>query len=540
MRLRTPGALGRQVPTVAAAISFVSGATLLLTGLTPLTAARLHSLAHALPLPVVEISQFAAGILGVGLLVLARGLHARLDGAFFATLGFLAVGAGAAVLRGFQWEEALLLVGAMALLAPCRAAFYRQSSLLHERFRMGWWIGAASVVVASAVLAFLSLHPGALRGDLWWRFALDQDVPRALRGLVVSAAALIGFGTARLLAPAGVRPTVTEAELDRARPLVASADRASAHLALLGDKTLLFDPGQEGFLMYAVEGRTWVALGDPVGPGPVADALAWEFRAQVDRHHGWTCFYEVSARALPRYLDLGLTLRKVGEEAIVALADFSLDGAARAPLRQSVRKVEKEAVEFEIVPAERVAPLLPELRVISDAWLGEKARREKGFSIGFFNARYLGQTPLACVRSGGRIVAFANLWAPACRSELSIDLMRSTPDAPRSVMDYLFVQLMLWGRAEGFARFSLGGAPFSGLEERPLAPAWHRWGGRLFRHGGRFYNFQGVRQFKEKFRPQWEPRYLASPAGLALPRILASIAAIGARAGGASEPGAAP
>jgi phosphatidylglycerol lysyltransferase len=109
---------------------------------------------------------------------------------------------------------------------------------------------------------------------------------------------------------------------------------------------------------------------------------------------------------------------------------------------------------------------------------------------------------------------------------MSVDLMRHAPDAPHGVMEYLFAELMLWGKAQGYRAFSFGMAPLSGLEDRTLAPLWNRAGAFLFRHGEHFYNFRGLRQYKAKFDPVWEPRYLASPGGLALPRILANVAAL--------------
>ena len=93
-------------------------------------------------------------------------------------------------------------------------------------------------------------------------------------------------------------------------------------------------------------------------------------------------------------------------------------------------------------------------------------------------------------------------------------------------MDYLFTRLMTWGREQGYASFNLGMAPFSGLEARDLAPLTSKLGAYLFRHGESFYNFQGLRQFKEKFDPVWEPRYLASPGRLTLPRVLADLAVL--------------
>jgi phosphatidylglycerol lysyltransferase len=133
------------------------------------------------------------------------------------------------------------------------------------------------------------------------------------------------------------------------------------------------------------------------------------------------------------------------------------------------------------------------------------------------------------VRWQGKIVAFVNILLGADKHELSLDLMRHLPEAPHGIMEYLFTQLMLWGKREGYRWFSLGMAPLAGLEARPLAPLWNRLAGLVFRHGEHFYNFQGLRQFKEKFDPEWEPRYLAASSGLALPRILANIAALTSR-----------
>jgi phosphatidylglycerol lysyltransferase len=93
-------------------------------------------------------------------------------------------------------------------------------------------------------------------------------------------------------------------------------------------------------------------------------------------------------------------------------------------------------------------------------------------------------------------------------------------------MEFLLIELMRWGRDNGYERFNLGMAPLSGIENRTLAPLWNRVGALLFSRGEPFYNFQGLRLYKEKFDPIWEPRYLASPGGLVLPRILTNVASL--------------
>jgi phosphatidylglycerol lysyltransferase len=278
--------------------------------------------------------------------------------------------------------------------------------------------------------------------------------------------------------------------------------------------------------MYGVEGRSWIAMGDPVGKEEEWGELVWRFREMCDRYDGWTVFYEVGHKRLHLYLDLGLTLLKLGEEARVSLEDFSLEGGARKGLRHSYHRLQKEGCVFEVVPQEGIPLLIPEFKDISDAWLAEKETREKGFSLGFFSEDYLRQFPAGVIRKNGKIMAFANIWPGAGKEELSIDLMRYLPEAPKGVMEYLFVQLMLWGKEAGYQWFNLGMAPLSGLEDHALAPRWSRLGAFVFRYGEHFYNLQGLRQYKEKFDPKWEPKYLASCGGLAFPHILANIASL--------------
>jgi phosphatidylglycerol lysyltransferase len=170
--------------------------------------------------------------------------------------------------------------------------------------------------------------------------------------------------------------------------------------------------------------------------------------------------------------------------------------------------------------------MLPRIRAVSDDWLAHKAAAEKGFSLGFFDAEYVCRFPLAVIEDGARVEAFASLWPGAGGEELSVDLMRYRASAPRNVMEVLLLLLMGWGKENGYSRFSLGMAPLSGLEMSAVAPVWTRFGNWLFERGGSFYNFQGLRTYKEKFHPEWEPRYLAYPGGLNLPRIMADVSAL--------------
>lgn len=510
-------------PAIALAV-FAAGASLVLSGSVPVGASRMGMLSDKVPLALLEMSHLGASAIGVALLLLARGIYLRLDAAWALAVVGLVAAIVALLLSGFRWELALLLAGVLLPLQLARARFDRPSPLGAGLLS---WSSLRNIVLVMAASIWLGLFVNRhveYGNELWWEFAFGSDAPRMLRASLLAVVLVAGTALWGLLRPAAAPPAVsTAAERQRALPLIAGAARCDAQLALLPDKQLLFDDAGTGFVMFQRSGPCLVAMGDPVGAPAVQAALAWRLRELADRQGLWPVFYQVGAEQLPTYLDMGLSLTKLGEEAVVPLAAFSLEGSARAELRQAHRRAVREGAVFAVVPQVEVAGLLPRLRVVSDDWLVRKDAAEKEFSLGWFDDNYLAAFDCAVVRVRDEIVAFANLWRGQAGGEVSIDLMRYTHDAPRGSMDFLFVELMMWAKAQGYRDFVLGMAPLSGLSHHQLAPAWHKLGGFVWRHGESFYNFEGLRKYKEKFLPVWRPRYLASPGGLRLPRVLLEV-----------------
>jgi len=514
-------------PRILALLTFAAGAILLFSGATPSVHSRLEWLRHVLPLGVLEVSHFMGSLAGVGLLILARGLHKRLDAAYYVTAVVLFMGIIASLLKGLDYEEAFLLTVLLLALLPCHKFFYRKASLLSEGFTFGWVIAILAALGCTIFLGWLAYGDATLGGELWWEFAFEEEVSRFLRatvGILIVTAFVAVLRLMRLARPR-YAPTC-EGDVQTVHQAVLRSPHTYAHLAMLRDKSFLVSEDKTGFLMYGVAGRSWVCMGDPVGPDAARSELAWRFREMVDLYAGWTVFYQAGKENLPLYLDMGLTLTKIGEQARVPLPEFSLAGQARKGLRYTRNMVEKEGCVFEVTPASATPELMPELRAVSDAWLAAKSVREKKFSLGFFSETYLRDYPMALVRKEGKIVAFANIWEGGDHEELSVDLMRYSAEAPTSAMEYLYIMLMLWGREQGYKWFDLGMAPFSGLERHFLAPTWTRLGGMLYSYGGQLYNFQGLRRFKDKFDPVWESKYLACPGGTVPPRVLANIATL--------------
>jgi phosphatidylglycerol lysyltransferase len=514
-------------PRVLAAFTFLAGAGLLFSGATPAAPGRLAWLDNLLPLGVIEVSHFLGSIVGAGLLLVSQGLSRRLDAAYYLAVGGIGLGIAASLFKGADVEEATLLALLLVVLWRARPAFDRRAALFETGLSAGWVVAVVGTLGASVWLGLFAFKHVEYSNELWWQFELGQEASRFLRSSVGAAVGLALFGFGRLMRPAPHEaPRPTEADLEAAGPVIAAQAATFPYLVYLRDKAMLFDEDRLGFVMYGVQGRTWVALGDPVGP---PDRLAGLVRVFLERCHdfgGVPVFYEVRKEGLHRYADFGLTFVKLGEEARVDLGSFSLEGAPASKHRQALRRLEKEGGTFRIIPPAEVPAVMDQLRAVSDDWLHEKAGGEKAFSLGFFDPGYMQRFPVASVERQGRIQAFANVWPGPGKFEFSVDLMRYHKDAPKGVMEALFVHLLRWGKEQGYRWFVLGMAPLSGFERSPVAPLWTRLGSFLYQHGEKFYNFQGLRAYKEKFNPTWEPHYLAYPGGLALPRILADVAAL--------------
>ncbi|QPC95028.1 bifunctional lysylphosphatidylglycerol flippase/synthetase MprF [Mesorhizobium sp. INR15] len=514
------------IPPLAAGATFLGGIMLLLSGSIPRAAERLDLLSDLLPLPFIEVSHLAASFVGIAMLILARGLARRLQQAWAASLILFILGAVFSIGKGLDWEDAIVLLGLSAILIAFRATFYRRPIEGAGPLSWGWLASVVSIVAISIWLGFFSYRDVDYSNQLFWQFAIDGDAPRFLRASIVILIAT---------AAAALHTAVNRNAIDRKQrveippavsAIVASSNVTYAALAMLGDKQFLMSPDDRGFIMYARSGGSFIALGGPIGPIEGDTDLAWAFHDLADRSAVRTAFYGVQPGQLPMYLDMGLVALKLGEIARVDLMGFTLDGPRRQPLRYADRRAEKDGLIFEVIKANQVAPLLADLRQVSDAWLDMKAGSEKGFSLGYFENDYLSKFDMAVIRQQGRIIAFANLWGSADKSELTVDLMRHAPDAPKIVMDALLTRLLLHGKAQGYRWFNLGAAPLSGLSANRLASRWNRFGSFLYRRGQNLYRFDGLKAFKDKFDPVWTPHYFICPPGLDTVRSLFDVTAL--------------
>ncbi len=494
---------------------FLSGTLLLFSNAMPEVSRRMTWLNEFMPLGLLESSHILAGLVAAGLLVLARGLQQRLQSAYVSGLVLLGFGILSCLFKGFDYKEAITLLVVLGALLPFGRYFSRRNSVFQQRYPPLWVTAVLFVLLGSVWTGIFNYRYEDYSTDLWTTFDLVEDAARFLRSTLSATATLVIFSVISLLSP---NQPETEypggADLGRALAVIKKSRRASAALALAGDKALLFNKKEDAFLMYAIEGKCWVTLGDPVGEEKEREDLAIRFKDLCHRKNAWALFYLVDQQHFQFYLDMGLTVVKAGEEARVALKGFRLESLASADLKNIYQRYkEKEEYTFDILPEKSWAPLLPELKKVSEDWLSKNKTREKGFSVGFFQERYLSHFPLAVVAKEGKIEAFATLMESDAKEEVAADLLRSSHEAPAALEDYLLLELMFWASEKGFKWFNLGTAPPLDVEGSPLAPFKDKVAEILspYAHS---VKLPDIRKEKERFNPEWNTRYLAAAANL--------------------------
>ncbi len=289
------------------------------------------------------------------------------------------------------------------------------------------------------------------------------------------------------------------------------------HLAFMKDKELFWSKEKDVFMMYSIQADKLVVLGDPIGvPASFSKAIE-ELRQFADVKGLTPIFYQVEKEGLPFYHENGYQFFKLGEEAYVNLEDFTLSGKKKASLRAVKNRFEREGYIFQVNEPPFSDSFINELEKVSADWLGK--RKEKGFSLGFFDPDYISKAPVATLKNDdGTIIAFATIMPVYDQNEtISVDLMRHLKAVPNGTMDMIFLSIMLYAKEKDYKWFNLGMAPLSNVGQNKYSFWDEKIAASIYKHGHYFYQFKGIRKYKEKFASRWEPKYLAFSSRSSLP-----------------------
>lgn len=508
-----------------------SGIILLLSAATPGMLSRMHAAEELLTLPIMRLSHQLSVIIGIMLIVLSRGISLRIKRAYYLTLLLLCTGALFTLAKAFDYEEAIILLIVALLLWISRHRFYRVAVPFGGYTVIRWGFITAIITYGYYLIgshthpAFLKHLPKGVKAD--WLLQPNAHLIASLFGLVIAWLLLTLLYIFRPK-PLVIDGASAEEQLKLRAFLEGEQGNLLTHVLFTGDKSFFWAMNDSVLIPYAKIRNKLVVLGDPIGPKELMSQAIQQFQQYSDQYALEVVFYQASPDYLPLYHENGYRFFKLGEEALVPLEHFTLIGKKNTSLRNVKNRFEREGYLFDIVEPPHSQELIDQLHLISKHWLDGK--QEKGFSLGWFDEPYLQLAPIAILRNPDNdVIAFASMAPGYDGRTISIDLMRYLADTPNGTMDQLFIQLLEWAQEQGYARFNLGMAPLSSVGQQVKAMREEKLARMLFQHGGSFYGFSGLRRYKEKFNPVWEPRYLAYPASSSLPILLLELVRLIAR-----------
>lgn len=498
------------------------------------------------PLEFFSLSRSITVLAGFALVVSSLNIRKRKRRAFWPVLSLALISFVVHVIksvrhppRGEHYEEAVVSLALFALLLWTRKDFTVRSGPPDWPGAIERLAAALAVALGYGVAGFWFLQPSHFGINFDWRESIHQTLlfltfsggadlaPHTryaqwfVHSLHLMAGVALLYAGYTLFRPVLYRFRTQPQETALANQILGVHGRSARDFFKTGpDKSLFFSDTQNSFLAYRVGASCAVVLGDPVGPDPELRPLVRDF-LRFCKENDWAAgFHQVLPDYLAMYEGLGLKKLKIGDEAVVDLRAFTLDGRSARGLRAKVNQIERADIGVRCYAPPLSSEILAQAKEVSDEWLRIPGRRERQFTLGRFEPEYLKDTPLFAVEErGGRMLAFANLIPSYFPGEATIDLMRRRTHAPNGTMDYLFAKLFLLKKAEGFSRFNLGIAPMAGFQPSEHPSPEERALHAFFQHLTFLFSFKGLLAYKAKFADIWEPRYMVYRRTLDLPRL---------------------
>jgi phosphatidylglycerol lysyltransferase len=522
-----------------ALVTLGSGLVNLYSVIRPSLPERHRLLREVFPLEFLHLSRSVTLLIGFALIISSLNVFKRKKRAVQIVFLLSCAAVVFHLVKGLDYEEALLSLVLLIILLLTRKSFTVKSSI--PDFRSGLLrLGIAALVgLGYGVAGFWLLDPrqfginftlvDSIRRTLLF-FSLVGDpqiVPHTfyarwfVDSLYLMATTAFLYAGFSLFRPVIYQYRTLSHERDLAGRIVAKHGRSSLdYFKLWPDKSYVISPSGNCCLAYGVEANFAVALADPVGPLEEIEGVVRQFMAICQDNDWGLALYQTLPDFLAIYLRRGLKKMKIGDDAIVDLSSFNLEGKDMKKFRHQVNRMEKSGIRMVRYEPPITDEVLAQVRAVSNEWLQVPGRRERGFTLGKFEREYVRSTPLvAAVGQKGEIQAFVNLIPSYCKGEATIDLMRHRTDAPNGIMDYLFAKLFLSLRENGFERFNLGMAPMAGFQEKEEASLEEKAVHYFFQHLNFHFSYSGLRQFKAKFASFWEPRYVVYRHARDLPKL---------------------
>jgi phosphatidylglycerol lysyltransferase len=469
---------------------------------------RTMALRELFPLEFLHVSNWLTMILGFGLIVSSVNVARRKRRALKVVVGLASLSIVFHLTKGLDYEEAIFSAVLVTLLLLARNSFRVSSRAIVTPRNLALHMGVGAFVTVSYFLvAYWRIEP---RWAHWFS-----------RSTQIMAGTFVVYVFFLLFRPVKYRFRARPSDRARAAEILVQHSRTTQDFfKIWRDKSFFFSESGCAFLSFSVGNNFAVVLGDPAGPTEEFAGLIQKFSEHC-RLNGWRlAFHQATPEILNIYQRQGFRRFKVGDDAIVDLTAFNLEGKARKDVRTKFNQFKKAGIHIVRYDAPIPSHVLQELRDVSDEWLRIPGRRERGFTLGLFDPDYIRSTTVvAALDANDRILAFVNQVPCFKKGETTIDLMRRRRDAPNGIMDYLFGKVFLELKKDGYQRFNMGMVPMTGFQENEIVSIGEKVIHRSFQKLNLFFSYSSLRAYKAKFASCWEPRYIVYRNITDLPRM---------------------
>ncbi|MGE9310166.1 phosphatidylglycerol lysyltransferase domain-containing protein [Niabella sp. CJ426] len=507
-------------------LTFLLGLINIISAVTPPIKGRSQLLREYLPLTAIHASHLLVLFMGLALLITSVSLFKGLRSAWIFALILTALSIAGNLAKALDYEEAIVALATLVILIATASQYRVQNSSKWKKAGIRTALLGFPFLLLFAFISFYFIDQRHFGEDFTWAdsllhalksFLLVEDstlhpVTRfghefiwILRGL--------GFILWGLLIFCLIRPyTKTnqqhERHRDKALFLLSQFGNSSLdYFKVYADKVFFFSEIHDGFIAYKISGGFAIVLEEPVCDIAHKLDILTEFDQRCRQMGLKPAFYRVDEDSIPWFSRLKKNKLIIGQEAIIDVHSFSLEGRDKKSLRNGLNNLNKKGYSTHITRPPHTSCFLAQLKNISDEWLRSYDIKEAVFSQGMFDEKELRQQDIITLNDeSGNIKAFLNVIPDYAESDCTYDLIRKTNDAPGAAMDALVIKLTEYAKEQGKQYINLGLVPLTGISQPDNTAE------QLIKMAAdkikRFQHYKGLREFKDKYAAIWEDKYL--------------------------------
>ncbi len=483
---------------------FLTGAIIVLSSIVPEEIFKIRFLKSLFEKQLVGTSLIVSIVLGFLIILSSLMLRYKAKIIYKATIIFLGLGAIFTFSGGININKIMFIVLVIYILYLSKERFYRKDFIVTTKN-----IFTDFIISGMFFTLYFYLTKGFSRYIRFNHIAASYE-PIYRIGIFSCVIFIVAYVSIYFISKVKAIPTKTYDECKEDVDNILSKYKGSAltHLVFVGDKYVYFNEDKDVMFQYKVFKDKLFVLGNPIGNKDKLLEEIENFSAFGDEYGYTPVFYQVEDYMINYLHSNGYDFIKLGEEAKVEVETFEVVGNKMKSLKNSKNKVIKDGYTFEVLNPPFTDNIFKSLKNISDEWLD--GRKEKGYSVGYFDEYYLSKAPIAIIKnSDGEIKGFSNIMYMYDNESVSVDLMRFSKNSPRGLMDFMFISIIEWAKENGYKYFNIGMAPLSNVGVSKYAFLGEKIALQIYEYGQFIYSFKGLRKYKEKFTDVWEPRYMA-------------------------------